>query len=238
MKAFHYKRGKSYLTCTKTSFHLYNNYQSLNYLAKSVSQLPIFSFLHYYPFSAKEIKALVANLTIYKYWQAERVRSGQGGHYTANSDKQFGKTTTAWPPQYDISPGEGNFTWNVRANIDRDRLTIEVIHYWALIMAPLLEPPESLCESPSTPLGFWGWWDDCEWCEWWLWRWMTVSGAKPEPRGAHWDLIQHLQICLPSPRANIKPSAPVIEPPGTALLERMRQRDAQTGCNFILLIPS
>lgn len=71
-----------------------------------------------------------------------------------HSDNQFGKTTTAWPSQYDISPREQNFTWNVRANIDHDKLTIEVIHYWALIMVPLMEPPESLSEFLSTPLRF------------------------------------------------------------------------------------
>lgn len=124
------------------------------------------------------------------------IKSKEGARralYRQHSDNQFGKTTTAWLPQYDISPGEENFTWNVRANIDRDRLTIVAIHYWALIMVPLVEPPESLSESPSTPLGFWGWWDDCEWCERWLWRWMTVSGAKSEPQGGQWDLIHPLK---------------------------------------------
>lgn len=110
-----------------------------------------------------------------------------------HSDNQFGKTTTAWLLQYDISPGEENFTWNVTANIDRDRMTIEVIHYWALIMVPLKEPPVSLYESPSTPLGFEGWWHDCEWCEWWLWRWMTVSGSQAWAAGS-------------TPRLNTPPS--------------------------------
>lgn len=62
--------------------------------------------------------------------------------------------------------GEGTLYEMSGANIDRDRLAIEVIHYWALIMVPLMEPAESVCESPSTPLGFGGGRmtanDDCE----------------------------------------------------------------------------
>lgn len=169
------------------------------------------SFQHYH----QNIQVLVAKLARHKAWQAERVRREL---HLQHSDNQFGKTTAAWPLQYDISPGEGNFTWNVRANIDRDRPAIEVIHYWALIMVPLMEPPGSLCKSPSTPLGFEGAGmtvndvsDDGED------EWLLAEPSRSRG-GAHRDLMHHLQICLPSPRAKIKPSAWVIAPSGTTLL--------------------
>lgn len=60
--------------------------------------------------------------------------------YYQDSDNQFGQTAATWLLQYDMSAGEGTSTLNVRTNIARDGLTIEVIHYWALIMAP----PQSL----------------------------------------------------------------------------------------------
>lgn len=120
---------------------------------------PFYVCLHYHPFSiiSTTFKVLVAKLARYEDWRGRKTKEGaRRALYRQHSEIQLGKTTTAWLAQYDISPGEGNFTWNFRANIDRDRLTIEVIHYWALIMVPLMEPPESLSESPSTPLGFGG----------------------------------------------------------------------------------
>ncbi|KAK9524696.1 hypothetical protein VZT92_017066 [Zoarces viviparus] len=132
-----------------------------------------------------KIKTPEAKLARYKDRQA-----GRGGNYTANT---VTTNLAKQPLQYDVSPWEGNFTWNVRTNIACDGLTIEVIHYRALIMAP----PQSFCESPSTPVGFGGGGvdasDDCE-DEWML--------AEPRPSyGERTDLIHYLQICLASRRA-------------------------------------
>lgn len=59
---------------------------------------------------------------------------------------------------------------------------------------------------------------------------MTVKmndfgGAKSELQVVHRDLIYHLQICLPSKRAKISPSASDIMPSGTTLINTSAERD-------------
>lgn len=193
------------------------------------SNYPFSVCLHYYPFSItngkkrrrrknKKSRSFLAELARYKDWQAERVRRGEEGIIPA----------TQWQPIWQNNHCLATAVWyftrgrELYMKCQGKHWPWQADHRGNPLLCsdngPLMEPPgNSLCESPSTPLGSRGLWDDCEWCEWWLWRWMTVSGAKPKPQGAGWDLIHHLHISLPSPRDKINPSASVVVPSGVAL---------------------
>lgn len=90
------------------------------------------------------------------------------------------------------------------------RLAVGVIHDWNLIMVPPRDGPESRSEPPSTPLGFE--------VVGWLWRWMALSRAKPEPQGARQDLTRHPHTDLLSPKAKLSLCT-------STLLHRLLQRD-------------
>lgn len=154
--------------------------------------------LSWWPEEKKSL--LLAKVARSTPWQAERVKSGWTTRelYPKHCDNQFDKSTTSRWLQYNISPREKNFTWSVRANIDHDRLTTEVIHYglWkgCLENGVLKVSTMALWDSPNAP-GPWRWWRDCERCQWWLWRWMSVRRANSEPWGVCClSLAHHLQI--------------------------------------------
>lgn len=231
-----HRLSKSNLSCTKTSFHLYTNYPSLNYLAKIVSQLPFSVCLHFYPFSITSAKK---SRPPSPSWQDRR---------TDRQKKEGIIPPTQWQPIWQNNHCLAVAIWYFTRGRElymkcQGKHWLWQADHWG---NPLLGSDNGATHGASrislrlslNTLGVWGWWYDCEWCEWWLWRWMTVSRAKPKPQGAHGDLIHHLQICLPSPRAKINPSASAIVPSGAALLYRRLQRDVQIDCNFIVLIPS
>lgn len=184
---------KIHLTCTEASFQFLTNYESPKYLAKSLFRITHFLFAYTIILSLLQM-------------EKKQCSFSQTGEIHGLTGRKRIIPPTQWQPIWQnnlcmastiFQQGEENFRWNVRPNIDHDRLTTEAIHYRAPITVPLMLAAEPPREPPFPhPLGYWvlGW-------LWWLWRRITVGTGEPETQGAHSLLMHHRHIHFLSPRA-------------------------------------